>query len=133
MKTYIIGTSAEITQLASAFGEETFNRYVLPTCPITPKASTVTGLHIASGQLFHHQTKVDSVDIQTCSTDFNLWLAKIPSPLLVCHNGKTFDAPILMKYGKHYPECELKSTIASFVNLSSCFQRDFTKTTILQV
>lgn len=88
MKTYIIGTSAEITQLASAFGEETFNRYVLPTCPITPKATAVTGLHIASGQLFHHQTKVGSVDIQTCLTDFNLWLAKIPSPLLVCHNGK---------------------------------------------
>lgn len=119
---YFIGTSAEITQLACIFEEETFNRYVLPKSPISAKATAVTGLHVASGQLFYQQTKVNSVDIQTCLTEFNIWLKNFPNPILVCHNGKVFDSVILMRYVMQYPESGLKSTIAGFVDSLHVFR-----------
>eukprot|EP00105_Crassostrea_gigas_P044903 XP_019929051.1 PREDICTED: uncharacterized protein LOC105343599 [Crassostrea gigas] len=122
LETTGLDTSAEITQLARIFEEETFNRYVLPKSPISAKATAVTGLHVASGQLFYQQTKVNSVDIQTCLTEFNIWLNIFPNPILVCHNGKVFDSVILMRSVMQYPESGLKSTIAGFVDSLHVFR-----------
>lgn len=78
-------------------GEETFNRYVLPTIEITPGATSVTGIHIVNSEMFHHKRKVDSISIERCLLDFVEWLKQFQNPLLVCHNGKAFDSIILMK------------------------------------
>lgn len=106
------------------FAEERFNRYVLPPSPISAKASAVTGLHVVSGQLFHHKTRLESVDISTCLKQFNIWLkaTSVSKPLLVCHNGKVFDSIIFMRSILKNPECGLKSTVAGFVDSLHVFR-----------
>ena len=98
---------------------------MLPTSPISTKATAVIGLHVVSGQLFYNTTKVDSVNIQTCLIDFNNWLKDITKPLLVCHNGKKFDSIILVKSILKYPECDLRSSIGGFVDSLPVFREIF--------
>ena len=100
-----------------------FHRYVLPDAPIHPKATAVTGLHVASGQLFHKKTPVVSVDIKTCLCDFVIWLQSFHNPLLVCHNGKCFDSIILVKAFLKHPECgNLEDHISGFVDSLHVFK-----------
>ena len=82
-----------------------FHRYVLPDAPIHPKATAVTGLHVASGKLFLKTKPVDSVYIKTCLCDFVIWLQSFNNPLLFCQNGKCFDSIILVKAFLKHPEC----------------------------
>lgn len=65
---------------------------------------------------------MNSVDIQTCLTEFSIWLKNFPSPILVCHNGKVFDSVILMRSVMQYQESGLKSTIAGFVDSLHVFR-----------
>lgn len=65
---------------------------------------------------------MNSVDIQTCLTEFNIWLKNFPNPILVCHNGKVFDSVIQMRSVMQYPESGLKSTIAGFVDSLHVFR-----------
>ena len=65
-----IGTESKIMEFACINKNNIFHRYVLPDAPIRPKATAVTGLHVASGQLFHKTKPVDSADIKTCLCDF---------------------------------------------------------------
>jgi DNA polymerase III epsilon subunit-like protein len=53
-----------------------------------------------------------------------MWLKTtgIHKPLLVCHNGKTFDSVILMKSVMQNPECGLESTLGGFVDSLHVFR-----------
>ena len=98
-----------------------FNRYVLPTCPITTSATAVTGLYVSGGELFCHKEKVQTVDIESCLSDFILWLKSFEKPVLVCHNGKVFDAVILMRTFLNHPACG-KLSIEGFVDTLHVFR-----------
>lgn len=57
LETTGLGTSSEIVQLACVSGDNMFNKYILPTCPITTSATAVTGLYVPGGELFCHKEK----------------------------------------------------------------------------
>lgn len=94
---YMLGTSCDIIQLACVAGEEMFNRYVFPNLAITPGATAVTGIYVKNGEMFVHNTRVQSVSVEKCMEELAEWLKQFHKPLLVCHNGRAFDSIILLK------------------------------------
>lgn len=109
-------------QLSCVCGDETFNRYVLPHSSIDAKASAVTGLHIVSGNLFHKQTKLDSIDVEICLNEFHAWLQMFHKPLLVYHNGKAFDSVVFIRTVLKHPKSGLMTAVEGFVDTLPLFK-----------
>lgn len=57
-------------ELACICGDKSYKRYVIPDLPLHPKATEVTGLYVAGGQLFHKQSPVVSVSLNKCVAEF---------------------------------------------------------------
>lgn len=103
-------------------GDKSFQRYVIPDLPIHPKATEVTGLYVAGGQLFQKQSPVVSVSLKKCVAEFVEWLKTFHNPLLVCHNGRSFDSVILVKTFSKFREFALEACICGFVDTLSVFR-----------
>lgn len=61
-------------ELACICGDKSFQRYDIPDIHIHPKATEVTGLYVAGGQLFHKQFPVVSISLKKCVAQFFEWL-----------------------------------------------------------
>lgn len=109
-------------ELACICGDKSFQRYVIPDLPIHPKATEVTGLYVAGGQLFHKQSPVVSVSLKKCVAEFVEWLKTFHNPLLVCHNARSFDSVILVKAFSKFREFALEACICGFVDTLSAFR-----------
>ena len=118
-------------QLACISGDNMFNKYVLPTCPITISATAVTSLYVSGRELFSHKEKVQTVEIDSCPNDFMLWLTSFEKPVLVCHNGKVFDAVDLMRTFLNHP-ANVANYPLKVCRHSLCIKRSSTKPTVLQ-
>lgn len=59
-----LNKNSEIVCLACICGDKSFQRYVIPDIPVNPKATEVSGLYVADGQLFHKQCPVVSVSLE---------------------------------------------------------------------
>lgn len=92
------GQMPDILQIAaSAFSTSaTFNPYVLSTSHIAPDAERITGIRVSVSQVTVHGKKVDSKELDYSLDHFCNWLRKFPNPVLVAHNGRRFDFPILI-------------------------------------
>lgn len=62
-----------------------------PNLAITPGATAVTGIYVKNGEMFVHNTRVQSVSVEKCIEELAEWLKQFHKPLLVCHNGRAFD------------------------------------------
>ncbi|XP_063436039.1 uncharacterized protein LOC134717176 [Mytilus trossulus] len=88
---------SHIIQLSAVNSQNTkFNRYIKPARPILPQASEVTGLKFQNGKMYHDDREVQSIGISNALTAFILFLKEIHNTVLVGHNSKTFDVPILI-------------------------------------
>lgn len=100
-----LGETAEITQLSAGYNNTNyFNQYVMPEGGISRVASNITGLSIVAGkggkrQMYRHNQELQTVDLRTCLSEFNQWLHDIPGDikLLIAHNGKLFDMPLMIR------------------------------------
>ena len=92
-----LARTSHITQLAAVHGNETFSTYVMPDIPITPSASDITGLEVRNGILYHHGKKVNTSSISVALDSFFSFLEKFNNVILVGHNIKTFDCPVLLE------------------------------------
>ncbi|MEW8547077.1 MAG: 3'-5' exonuclease [Candidatus Thiodiazotropha sp.] len=100
-----LGETAEITQLSAYFNsEDSFSYYVMPKGDISRRASDVTGLSIIADnsgtrRMYLNNQEVQTVDLATCLAEFNGWLRSVPGDikLLIAHNGKIFDMPLLIR------------------------------------
>ena len=88
----------QITQIAAydITGSRSFSQYVLPTEPITPGARQITGLSVSGDSLLHQGQPVETTDIKTALHRFCTWLKKNQNSVLIAHNGRKFDFPILV-------------------------------------
>lgn len=88
----------QITQIAASdlAGTRTFSQYVLPTEPISAGARQVTGLSVDGDRLLHLGQPVEATDIKSALQLFTAWVKKIPNCVLVAHNGKKFDFPVIV-------------------------------------
>jgi len=88
----------QITQIAPSdlAGTRTFSKYVLPTEPISAGARQVTGLSVDVERLLHQWQPVHATDIQSALKLFSAWEKSTPDCVLVAHNGRKFDFPVLV-------------------------------------
>ena len=89
--------TSHITQLAAVHGSDIFSTYVMPKIPITSSATEITGLAVQNGMLFHHGSKVDALSVSAALDSLFRFLEKFNNVVLVGHNIKTFDCPVLLQ------------------------------------
>ncbi|XP_066523102.1 DNA polymerase III PolC-type [Hoplias malabaricus] len=90
-------SSCDIVQLSAVSGEQMFNAYLLPRCPMTFGASKVTGLTTSRRRLLLHGCPVDTIPITEALKRFISFLRTFNRPVLVGHNCRRFDCPILLR------------------------------------
>ncbi|XP_061171002.1 uncharacterized protein LOC133180520 [Saccostrea echinata] len=95
LETTGLARTSHILQVAAICGKETFSSYVMPKKQITPSASTVTGLKLDNGTLYHHERKVNAVSISSALGSFLSFIEKQGNVILVGHNIKSFDVHVL--------------------------------------
>ena len=89
--------TSHITQLAAVHGSDIFSTYVMPKIPITSSATEITGIEVQNGMLFHHGNNVDALSVSAALDSLFRFLEKFNNVLLVGHNIKTFDCPVLLQ------------------------------------
>ncbi|KAF3855162.1 hypothetical protein F7725_023217 [Dissostichus mawsoni] len=95
-----------------------FNRYILPTRPLTESAKQVTGLTCRDGCLFLRGTQVETVPMKEALTSFLDYLRSFRKPvLLAAHSAMRFDAPVITRWlRKHSLHTEFKQVVSGFVD-----------------
>ena len=88
-----------ITQIAAmeVKSGKQFEVYTKPKKPITAEAQRVTGIYIHdNGDMMINGKTVASVPILTAIEKLCDWLKPFQNVILVAHNGRRFDFPVLM-------------------------------------
>ena len=119
LETSHTGVTAEIIQIAATCGKQSFSKYVLPTHPISAKATQITNLSCRKGTLYFKNNPVVSSDHHTAMSDFVQWLKDLEGPLiLIAHNCKAFDSRHLLRALGRTPFLlqEFTDTVLGFVD-----------------
>ncbi|XP_029959443.1 uncharacterized protein plex9.1 [Salarias fasciatus] len=91
-------TKCEIIQVAAVHEERVFSVYILPSQPIDEGATKVTGFTVRDGKLFCHEDLKATTPLLEALQSFIAFLSSFRRPvLLVGHNARSFDAPILSR------------------------------------
>ncbi|OWF48116.1 hypothetical protein KP79_PYT01251 [Mizuhopecten yessoensis] len=127
LETTALGAKSQIVQIGAVCGGEppnSFNCYVHPgKTKIDPRATSVHGLQVINNKMYHHQTEVASVSLLDGLVLFKEWFSKIgPKPVLVCHNGKAFDAIVMCRAVQQHLQSGLKDVISGFVDTLPLFK-----------
>ncbi len=102
-----------------------FAEYVNPKVPVASSAEDVTGIryNLGSGMTVNGKA-VPTVSICTALKKVIGWLSKFPHPILVAHNGRKFDFPILTSIlGKLNLFDLFQGTVTGFVDSLSVFRK----------
>ncbi|XP_063412530.1 uncharacterized protein LOC134722744 [Mytilus trossulus] len=95
LETTGFGTDCDIIQLAAAYANQNYNRYMVPSQRISPSASKVTGFS-KSGLILYKNGEIMQTDEEPeIFKQFISWLPK--KCILIGHNSKIFDSRILTK------------------------------------
>ena len=114
-----------ILQLSAVCGDTMFDSYIEPPpkCYIHPDASAVTHLRIQNGRLTYKHQPVQTKPIQSVLKEFITWLKRFKSPILMGHNIKNFDNPLVFRDMKtHGFLREFKESTAGFVDTYELFK-----------
>ncbi|XP_061179391.1 uncharacterized protein LOC133188017 [Saccostrea echinata] len=119
----------DITQIGAAFEGQIFSQYMLPSKPISPAATAVTGLAVSGGSMYKEGYHVPSTSTEEGIQNFLDWLSKISQPVLMAHNAR-FDAcifcRILLATEKSIPASKL---ICGFVDTLPLFRKQLPERT----
>ncbi|XP_063408928.1 DNA polymerase III PolC-type-like [Mytilus trossulus] len=88
------GYDSEKVQLPAVCDKGEFDKYIIPTKPIHPKATKVTHLFSTGTRLYYKGQQLKTELKENVINSFIDWLPK--NALLVAHNCKQFDAKILV-------------------------------------
>ncbi|KAG7324118.1 hypothetical protein KOW79_012134 [Hemibagrus wyckioides] len=105
----------DIVQLSAISGERIFNVYIFPRCPIDYGASRVTGLTTRRQTLLLHGQPVETVPLREALKLFISFLKAFSRPVLVGHNCKRFDCPVLQRILKEF------NLLEEFQDVVSCY------------
>ncbi|XP_061174897.1 uncharacterized protein LOC133184042 [Saccostrea echinata] len=117
LETTGLGRTSDIIQIAAVCSDKTFNTYVFPTKPISPGASSATGLSFKDGKLLLQEKSIEAVKQKDGLLQFLAFVKKFTYPCIVGHNIKNFDVPVLINSLEKYGLCEtLNRSISGFVD-----------------
>lgn len=89
----------QITQIAANVvdGTSSYNSYILPTIDVDEEAADITKIHRnTNGELIVSGEKVDALSIRDGLRDFCSFLQKHSNSILIAHNGRKFDFPVMV-------------------------------------
>lgn len=107
------GQSCEIVQLAAVSGGHTLNLFTIPRCRMQRGAAKVTGFKIRRQRLFLHRQPVPTNSLREVLVAFTAFLQMLGRPLLVGHNIRRFDCPLL---ARALDELDLRAEFVSSVS-----------------
>lgn len=122
---------SHITQIAALDedSDEYFCTYVIPQKPISTQASKVTGLALNGTTLHHNGKAVKAVSIQEALQDLISFLGNLASKkpkILVGHNIKSYDCPILMNALRNCNiEDRFEEEVIGFLDTMKLFRLSF--------
>ncbi|CAC5392636.1 unnamed protein product [Mytilus coruscus] len=94
LETTGFGICTDKIQIAAAYGQNTFCRYIVPKQAITSSAAKVTGFS-KSGQILYRNGEImQTDDLQDSLKDFINWLPD--NCILLAHNEKLFDSRVIV-------------------------------------
>ncbi|XP_067911721.1 protein PML-like isoform X2 [Heterodontus francisci] len=102
----------DIVQLSAVSGEKIFNKYILPSRPMSAGAVTITGIQIMGGILYLRGQPQPTCSLQEAMTAFLQFLQSLDRPLLAGHNIWKFDGPIILRA---WQEISIKNEFARCV------------------
>jgi DNA polymerase III alpha subunit (gram-positive type) len=140
------GYIPDITQIAAVEVKSgaSFNTYVVPKKPISLGAQQTTGIVYSGGIMTVHGANVAPQPISLSLKSFTDWLQKFKNVVLMAHNGRKFDFPVLVTA---YENCDLLTSLyesiracvdslsvmkKTFPDQSSYKQEDLVKTVLGQ-
>ncbi|XP_030630780.1 three prime repair exonuclease 4 [Chanos chanos] len=117
LETTGLGRSCEIVQLAAVSGHHALNLYVVPRCRIEPNASKITGFTVKQNRLFLHGKPVSTISLREVLMRFIDFIRMLCRPLLMGHNIKRFDCPVLARaLDEFHLRDEFQSVVGGFVD-----------------
>ncbi|MED6282028.1 hypothetical protein CHARACLAT_027779 [Characodon lateralis] len=97
LETTGLGQDCEIIQLAAVSGGHSLNLYIIPRCRIQRGAATVTGFKVRGQRLYLHRQLVFTNSLKEVVVSFLTFLQMLGRPLLIGHNIRSFDCPLLAR------------------------------------
>ncbi|KAJ8393137.1 hypothetical protein AAFF_G00068200 [Aldrovandia affinis] len=115
LETTGLGRACDIIQLSAVSGGHSLNLYTVPRCRVQRGASAVTGFRVWRHRLYLHHRPVPTITLPEALTSFLAFLRMLGQPLLVGHNVRRFDCPVL---ARALDEFQLR---AAFLRVTSGF------------
>ncbi|XP_040893921.1 uncharacterized protein LOC121181820 [Toxotes jaculatrix] len=97
LETTGLGPSCDIVQLAAVSGGHSLNLYVIPRCGMQRGATRVTGFRVRRQKLYLHRQLVLTNSLREVLVSFIAFLQMLKRPLVVGHNIRRFDCPLLAR------------------------------------
>ncbi|KAF7653295.1 hypothetical protein LDENG_00085020 [Lucifuga dentata] len=97
LETTGLGQSCDIIQLAAVSGGHLLNLYTIPHCKVQRGAAKVTGFKVRRQKLYLHRQLVPTNSLREVLVSFIAFLQMLGRPLLVGHNIRRFDCPLLAR------------------------------------
>ncbi|KAJ8344041.1 hypothetical protein SKAU_G00313700 [Synaphobranchus kaupii] len=97
LETTGLGQACDIVQLSAVSGGHSCNLYMLPRCRIQSRAAAVTGFRVRRRCLYLHGHAMPTLPLPQALTAFLAFLRMLGRPLLVGHNVRRFDCPVLAR------------------------------------
>ncbi|XP_061190963.1 uncharacterized protein LOC133199106 [Saccostrea echinata] len=96
LETTGLARDSHIVQLSAVRNDEVFNKYIIPKKPMTSKATEITGIQVVNNKMYHNHEEVETVSIKDALIQFMDFMKMSgPDVVLVGHNSKVFDLPVL--------------------------------------
>lgn len=115
-----------ITQMAAYELQSgaTFFVYVIPRLPITSSVQQVTGIVMNGSSMTVNGIPVDAIDIHAAVVGLVKWIKAFPHALLISHNGRRFDFPVLLKTVMNIDKIwEFFDSVCGFIDSLSIFRK----------
>lgn len=86
-----------IIQVSAICEGRTFNGYAVPELPLSKHVGDLTGFAVHGPNLYRHGVQMQTLLVKDLLMGFIDYLSQFYRPLLVAHNAKNFDAPVIMR------------------------------------
>lgn len=125
--------TSDITQLAAITHPSLqFSTYIMPRKAIEAGASLATGISVQGGQMFRGGKEVDTSSILEGLQSFITFLSGLNKPILIGHNIRSFDVPILYHHlSEHGLLSEFSEVITGFIDTLIVAKKKIKKKDIL--
>ncbi len=118
----LLARTSEILQIAASYGDKRFNMYMVPMQGISEGAKKITKMSFKHGVLYYNKEPVEAVYQHQGLAQFITFLSSVNNPILVGHNIKVFDLPILYNSMTDQMQNQFNKVVVGFLDTLFLFR-----------